>query len=180
MADIVLAQLGVRTWLVGGEALIDDLLANTLPPHVTIDFVACQSQSEVEALWLANTADPEEYGMPWLIHPAIAERCRKPAAGAGLYPVTFAPWSAMRDAGSEDAVAAAAREALADAAKTVALHWHVAAGAPALAAELGSLRCGLLEAELAAKGVPAERIGRLRGDDAGVADRIDIRVAAAG
>ena len=48
MADIVLAEFGGQAWLVGGEEYIDDLLANTLPQHVTIELVACDFKDQRE------------------------------------------------------------------------------------------------------------------------------------
>ncbi len=42
MADITLAEYNGRVWLVGGEVYIDDLLANTLTPNVSIELVRCE------------------------------------------------------------------------------------------------------------------------------------------
>ena len=42
MADIVLAECRGQAWLVSGEQYIDHLLANTLPPHVSIELVPCE------------------------------------------------------------------------------------------------------------------------------------------
>ena len=58
MADITLAEFNGRVWLVGGEVHIDDLLANTLPPDVSIEMVRCESQSEVHSLWVQNCGEP--------------------------------------------------------------------------------------------------------------------------
>src|SRR5215469_12439377 len=94
MADIVLAEHRGQTWLVSGERYIDDLLANTLPRDVSIEFVACESQSEVNVLWVQNCGQPSVGGAPWIIHPAIATRIRGSVAGHSVF---F--WPVVGDAG---------------------------------------------------------------------------------
>ena len=70
MADIVLAEHRGQTWLVSGEQYIDDLLANTLPGDISIEFIACQSDSDVTVLWVQNGAQPASAGSPWIINPS--------------------------------------------------------------------------------------------------------------
>jgi hypothetical protein len=178
MADIVLAQIGVRTWLVRGEEYLDDLLANTLRDDVTIEFLACESESEVTAMWHENFDDPSDAGMPWIIHPAIADRSLRALNRDGTYRITFAPWSAMRGQDSDAHIVDAAAEAGLNPDARIVLTAYVDAGGPALHADLANLRSGLLEAELAGKGVALSRIERARGvfdpADASLAERIDI------
>ena len=64
MADITLAELNGRVWLVGGEPYIDDLLANTLAPEISIELVPCESKSEVHALWVQHCGQPDDTGRP--------------------------------------------------------------------------------------------------------------------
>ena len=77
MADIVLAEHRGQAWLVSGEQYIDDLLANTLPGDISIEFIACQSDSDVTILWVQSGRQPTSAGLPWMIHPAIVTRIRR-------------------------------------------------------------------------------------------------------
>lgn len=181
MADIVLAQIGGQTWLVAGEAFIDDLLANTLPDDVTIEIVSCESESEVDVILRANRADPACTDPPWMIHPSIVERCRS-VPFDGIHRISFGPWSALRMAAADATLAAAAAEAAGAGDARVVLTSHVALGGPALADDLANLRSGVVEAEMVAAGIAGARIGRARTgvteDDPEMADRIDITVVA--
>ena len=85
MADIVLAEHRGQTWLVSGERYIDDLLANTLPRDISIEFVACESEFDVTILWVQNCGQPTLAGAPWIIHPAIATRIRGKVAGHSAF-----------------------------------------------------------------------------------------------
>ena len=175
MADVVLAECGGQAWLVGGEQYIDDLLANTLSPDVSIEVVACESKLAVNALWRANGG--EDVASMWLIHPAIVSRAKGVVVG-GVPGLQFAAWSASLDKLAEAVLQTAADALARDAALVLVLVRHAKAEAPAMEAELGSLRCGLVEAGLGGLGVAAGRISReVRGvDGPGQADRIDVVV----
>ena len=73
MADILLAEFEGRVWLVSGEEHLDDLLANTLSPDVSVELVPCQSVAAVRDQWAQHGGDPSA-GMPWLVHPNIVAR----------------------------------------------------------------------------------------------------------
>lgn len=180
MADIVLAQIGSRTWMVEGEDFLDDLLGNMLPSHVTIEFITCQSESEVTDLWSASVADPVQAGPPWLIHPAIVERTKRVAGVGGAFGIQFAPWSAARDGSADATIAAIAEAAAADEAANVVVTSYVAEDAPAFAGDLANIRVGVVESGLAALGVDKSRLRRDRaaaiGDEAGKTDLIEIAV----
>src|ERR1700722_18893509 len=105
MADIVLAEHRGQTWLVSGERYIDDLFANTLPRDISIEFVACESESDVNVLWVQNCGQPKLAGAPWMIHPAIATRIRGKVAGHSVF---FGQWSAMLDPDARSVIRAAA------------------------------------------------------------------------
>jgi hypothetical protein len=185
MADIVLAQIGERTWMVGGEPFLDMLLGNMLPDDVTIEFVTCESESEVQAMWYANVEDPGASGPPWLIHPAIAARTlrmitRADAAANGVFSVPFAAWSAARDATADEAIALAAEMALEDTALGVVVTSYVAADAPAFASDLAKIRMGMVETELVGRGVDKERVtlasAVAEGDHAEKGDSIEVLI----
>jgi hypothetical protein len=180
MADIVLAQIGSRTWLVDGEAYLDGLLGNMLPDDVTIEFITCESESEVQALWSASVEDPGAAGPAWLIHPAIVERTKRMVGLGGAFGVLFAPWSAARDSSADAAIIAAADAAKADEHARVLVTSYVVEDAPAFAGDLANIRAGMVETELAAHGVDKARIHRERGaaigDQATKADLIEILV----
>ena len=174
MADIILAQVGWNTWLVRGEDHLDLLLANMLPPDVTIEFITCQSESEVRGLWSASVANPAMAGPPWLIHPKIAERTRRMLGFGGAYGVVFGQWSAAFDANAEGAIANAAEAAVADESASVVLTSYVAIDAPAFAGDLANIRIGMVEKELVARGIAAERIVRDRQQAGeGEAEKVD-------
>ena len=73
MADILLAEFEGRVWLVSGEAHLDDLLANTLSPDVSVELVPCESVAAVRDQWAQHGGDPSA-GMPWLVHPNVVAR----------------------------------------------------------------------------------------------------------
>lgn len=180
MADIVLAQIGSRTWMVDGETFLDDLLVNDLPGDVTIEFITCESESEVQEMWAANVENPGEAGPAWLIHPAIVERTKRMVGVGGAFGVVFAPWSAARDASADATIVAAADAAVADEIARVIITSYVPEDAPAFAGDLANIRAGMVETELLGRGVDKDRIQRDRaaaiGDQAGKADLIDILV----
>jgi hypothetical protein len=155
MADIVLAEFGGQAWLVGGEEYIDDLLANTLPQHITIELVACESKSDINLLWAQHSTAATEFDVPWLIHPAIVARERRRSAQHNVF---FAQWSALIDDDARAVIRSAAGWAGQNAGSTVVLTRYVgAASAPGIA-ELANLRARLIEAELVRLGVAGERI----------------------
>src|SRR6185437_16231704 len=180
MADIVLAQIGSRTWLVEGEEFLDGLLGNMLPDDVTIEFITCESESEVQDRWYASVKDPGEAGPPWLIHPAIVDRTKRMVGLGGAFGVLFAPWSAARDSSADAAIVAAADAAMADEQARVVVASYVPEDAPAFAGDLANIRAGMIETELATRGVDKARIHRDRaaaiGDQATKADLIEIMI----
>jgi hypothetical protein len=179
MADIVLAEAEDRVWLVAGEAHLDDLLANTLPPEVSIELVVCEHAAAVRTLWLRSGGDPSS-GMPWLVHPAIVARVRAAnRPGGPTHAVLFSPWSALLDPPAQAAIAAAAAAQAGDAAGVTLVDYRDPAGPPALA-DLSRLRVQLIEAQLMALGLPPDRIRRQQRDATEDADtqRVDIVVGA--
>lgn len=176
MADILLADLSGQTFLVRGEELIDDLLANTLPPEISIEFVTCESESEVIALWVRNGGDTDGVDMPWAIHPNISRRIRRTTSGDCVY---FQPWSAMLDEEAKAVIKSAAGWAQEFAERDVTLISHVDPAGPRAMADLANLRISLIEEELTGHGVAAGRIRReqrplLPGAVGEEAQRIDI------
>ena len=177
MADIILAEHQGQSWLVSGVGHIDDLLANTLAPNLTIEFVACQSQTTVMELWVQYCGEPTSSDMPWMIHPGIAARLRRKAVGNRVF---FTPWSAMLDDDANAAIAAAAGQAAETAGAGVVLTRYLDAGDPQALADLANLRSSLIEAQLVALGVRPERIIRATGlRTATDNEHIDIGIAAA-
>jgi len=157
MADIVLAECRGQAWLVSGEQYIDHLLANTLPPHVSIELVACESKSEVDALWVQHCGPPEAYSAPWLIHPGVTNRVRRGKAGHAVF---FAQWSAMMDDDAKAVVRAAAGWAQQNTDRDVLIVRYVGPNSPQAMLDLANLRASLVEAELVTLEVEAARIGR--------------------
>jgi len=156
MADITLAEYDGTVWVVGGDAYLDDLLINALPPGISIEFVTCERKSDVHALWHRLSGEPEYAGDPWVIHPAIAKRFR-PAPSA--FAVIFAPWIVMPDAGGMQVIAQAAAAA-ADPGVTVVLAAYAEEEEGAAATELLSLRLRMIEDALQRADVPSARIAR--------------------
>jgi len=182
MADIVLAECRGQAWLVSGEQYIDHLLANTLPPHVSIELVACESKSEVDALWIQHCGPPQDYTAPWLIHPGVTNRVRR---GKADHSVFFAQWSAMIDDDAKTVIRSAAAWARENPEREVTLVRYVGPGSPAAMLDLANLRAGLIEAELVALDVGGARIVRDTRDVATVpgmaaeSQRVDIVLKAA-
>lgn len=181
MADIILAQLGWNTWMVKGEDLLDDLLVNSLPDDVTIEFITCESESDVHAMWHASVKDPDAAGPAWLIHPAIVDRARRMMGLGGTFAVVFPAWSAAFDDNARTTIGNAIEAAQGDPAARVTLIATLAADAPPFAADLANIRAGMVEKDLLAGGVDAGRIQRDQRtagpDDAEAVDHIIIEVA---
>lgn len=172
MADIVLAEFGGNGWLVRGEKYIDDLLANTLPAHVSIEVVTCASKSAAYALWCGYEGGDDPSDM-WLIHPAIVRRARGQAPPMS---VVFDPWSMALDDRATTTLEVVAAELERRPDRMLALVRYTASAAPEFAADLANLRTGLLEARLHAAGVAPTRLSReTRPATADAqADRIDL------
>jgi hypothetical protein len=169
MADIVLAECSGQAWLVRGEQHIDELLANLLEPHVTIEVVTCESKSAVNAL-------AHEYGaVPgaqlWLIHPAIVNRARGETPGVSA---DFSEWSALLSERALTDLSKIAALALRRADMNIVLTCYIAADAATTAIDLTNLRVRILEGRLATLGVSATRILRQTEIDAAKTDRIDL------
>ncbi len=159
-ADVILAECNGQAWLVLGEQHIDDLLNNTLSAHVSIDIIACESKSAVDALWRRHGGG-DNTAMMWMIHPAILRRARGQSQGLpGEVIVAFAAWSAALDDAAQTALRTAADLALNRPEAALALVRHVPQDAPPMAAQMADLRSGLVEAHLAGMGVAAERLLR--------------------
>ena len=182
MADITLAEFNGRVWLVGGEPFIDDLLANTLAPDVSIELVPCEHKSDVHRLWVQHCGEQEGFGDPWMIHPAIVERIRR---GNSTYSVFFAEWSAAIDKDGHTVIASVASWWSDNKAMFIDLVEFLDPDGPKSIVDLSRLRAQLLEEGLIKAGVPADRIGRaIRppgtvAGDARESQRIDIVVRAA-
>jgi hypothetical protein len=159
MADITLAEYNGRVWLVSGEVHIDDLLANTLTPNVSIELVRCESQSDVHDLWVQNCGEPTTGGMPWLIHPNIADRIRRSSPD---YAVFFAQWSAMLDPDALAVIQAAAVWSLEHPETPVILAEYLDPDGPQAMADLSRLRAQLIEDKLAESGVERAKMSRVR------------------
>jgi len=181
MADITLAEYEGAVWLVGGEAHIDDLLANTLPDGVTIEFLACAHKAEVHALWIQHCGEQQFVGDPWIIHPAIVRRIRRAAPD---YAVFFAQWSVQLDADARRVIHAAAQLACVTPELPVQLTDYLEPGAQPAMEGLSSVRMQLIEDELGKAGVARARIVRVRRDVAELqavgqeSQRVDIVVRA--
>jgi len=182
MADIVLAEFHGQAWLVSGEQYIDHLLANTLPPHVSIELVACESKSEVDALWVQHCGPPQGYAAPWLIHPGVTNRVRRSQADHAVF---FAQWSAMLDDDAKTVIRSAAAWARENPEHDVVLIRYVGPKSPAAMLDLANLRAGLIETELVALDVAAARMTRETRDVASVpgmpeeSQRVDVVLRAA-
>ncbi len=177
MADIVLAECQGRAWLVSGEQYIDHLLANTLPPHVSIELVACESKTDVDALWVQHCGPPQPFSQPWMIHPGVANRVRRTKADHSVF---FAQWSAMIDEDAKTVIRSAAAWAKQNDDRDVLLVRYAGPKSPQAMLDLASLRAGLIEAALVELDVPASRIVRQTRDIASVpgmseeSQRVDI------
>ncbi len=179
MADITLAEFNGRVWLVGGEIHIDDLLANTLTPDVSIELVRCESQSDVRDLWVQNCGEPTTGGMPWMIHPNIAERIRRSSPDYAVY---FAQWSVLLDQDALAVIHAAANWWLQHPEAPVTLAEYLDPAGPQAMVDLSRLRSQLIEDKLAESGIERGHISRERRSVADVpgmaqeSQRVDILV----
>lgn len=170
MADIVLAECQGQAWLVSGEQYIDNLLANTLPPEVSIELVACESKSEVDALWVQHCGPPAPFTAPWLIHPGVTNRVRR---REGKHAVFFAQWSAMLDDDARAVIRSAAGWAHDNPERNVTLVRYIKPGSPQAMTDLANLRASLIEAELVALQIAGGRIIRDTQDIASVPGMTD-------
>jgi hypothetical protein len=182
MADITLAEFNGRVWLVGGEAHLHPLLANTLAKNVSIELLRCERLSDVTDLWVQHCGKPETEGMPWQIHPDIVARIRRRSPD---YAVFFAQWSAMLDQDALTVINAAITWARENPAAPVMLAEYVDLAGPKAIADLSRLRAQLIEDKLTASGIGTDRITRARRDiDEGAgmsqeSQRVDIIVPTA-
>ena len=156
MIGVILAEYNERTWLVGGMEHLDLLLVNQLAPDVSIEYVICQSESELHELWRENGAK-EEGGMPWAIHPNIANRVKGVAPGFG---VEFAPWSANFDDKAREVIRDAAAEAAKNPESPVILTAQDMTAEAKPMTGMTDLRLMLLETELTQLGIDASRFAR--------------------
>jgi hypothetical protein len=162
MADILLAEFEGRVWLVSGEAHLDDLLANTLSPEVSVELVPCESVAAVRDLWAQHGGDPSA-GMPWLVHPNVVDRVMGTMGGAPPdHAIMFGPWSALLDPVALAVIEAAATQANRQPEATVTLAEYLDPAGPQAIADLSRLRAQLIEDQLAGQGVARERISRVR------------------
>ena len=182
MADILLAECEANVWLVDGEAHLDDLLANTLSPDVSIDLVVCDSVADVRALWAQHGGDAAA-GMPWLVHPNVVNRIKAAMHGTGSdHAVMFGAWSVLLDQAALSVIEAAATQANQQPATPVILAEYLDPAGPSALADLSRLRAQLIEDQLVGRGVVRERISRTRhnvSDVPGMAQesqRVDILV----
>jgi len=159
MADITLAEFNNRVWLVGGESYIDDLLANTLEPNVSIELVRCESQSDVHDLWVQNCGGSTTASMPWIIHPNIAERIRRSSPDYAVY---FGQWSAMLDADAHAVIRGAVNWLSQHPEATVTLAEYLDPDGPQAMVDLSRLRAQLIEDKLAELGIARGQITRIR------------------
>lgn len=157
MADVVLAEFNGRAWLVSGEQHIHDLLANTLPATVSVELVACESDSDIKTLWAQHAGQEPDAPSPCFIHPAIVNRIRRASADHGVF---FPQWSAMMDDDARTVIRSAAGWAAQNEGCDVAIVRFVGAKPAAGIAELADLRASLVAAELEKHGVAPERIQR--------------------
>ena len=96
-----------------------------------------------------------------MIHPAIADRVRNSLRRGGHdLDIMFAEWSASLDDAAMDVLAAATMQLAGQPDAILAVVRHQVADGPAMLADLGSLRSGLIEAKLSALGVEASRMVR--------------------
>jgi hypothetical protein len=155
--DILLAEHNGQGWLVRGDQYIDDLLANTLLPHVTVEVVTCESKSAIDALRLSLAGPEDTEEVMWLIHPAIVNRAR---GQAGELRIHFPEWSAALGADAMLSLQGAAALALRHPDKALVMVCYAASDPPAMVAAMTDLRCGLIQAQLVALGIAAGRINR--------------------
>jgi hypothetical protein len=181
MADITLAEFNGRVWLVGGEAHLQDLLANTLPPDISTELVQCERPEDIHTLWAQLCGAPRLGGMPWQIHPNIVARIHRTWPDFAVY---FAQWSALLDAEALTVINAAASQAKQNPQAPVILAEYLDPDGPQAMVDLSRLRAQLIEDKLAETGVDHGRITREKrkvSDVPGMAQesqRVDIVVRA--
>lgn len=181
MADITLAECNGRVWLVGGEAHLEDLLANTLSKQVSIELVQCEQPSDVHDLWVQNYGEPNVGGLPWQIHPNIVARIRRRSPDYAVY---FAQWSAMLDPDALTVINAAGGWAMQNPEAEVMLAEYLDPAGPQAMADLSRLRAQLIEDKLVEAGIERERVRHIKrnvGEVPGMSQesqRVDIIVRA--
>jgi hypothetical protein len=157
MADITLAEFNGRVWLVGGEAHLQDLLANTLPPDISTELVRCERAEDVHSLWVQLCGVQLVDGMPWQIHPAIVARILRTLPDYAVY---FAQWSALLDNEALTVINAAALQSKRNPEAPVILAEYLDPDGPQAMADLSRLRAQLIEDKLTESGVDRGRITR--------------------
>lgn len=179
MVDIILAEFRGSAWLVRGERYIDDLLVNNLPRNISIEIVTCESQSDVNGLWLQEDGEPDFGRSPWAIHPGILGRIRRAQSGSSIF---FSQWSALLDEQAHDVIRAVAIAAAENVDVDVLVIAYIRPDDLRTMTDLTNLRCGIVEDELSRLGVAPSRLMRQMRDpitdprgEAG-SERLDIRV----
>lgn len=157
MADITLAEFSGRVWLVGGEAHLHDLLANTLPPDISTELVQCERPEDVHNLWVQLCGAQPTDGMPWQIHPNIVARIHRTCPDYAVY---FAQWSAMLDTEALAVINAAGLQANQNPEVPVVLAEYLDPEGPQAMVDLSRLRAQLIEDKLVEHGVDRSRITR--------------------
>jgi hypothetical protein len=179
MVDIILAEHGGVAWLVRGERYIDDLLVNKLPVDVSIEIIACESESHINGLWRWHDGRPDPSRSPWMIHPGIVDRIRRTQSRHSVF---FGQWSALLDNGAHAVIRAVALEAGESPGDDVRLISYIRPDESESMIDLTNIRCRLIEAELAALGISSSRFAREARDPATDpkvevgTDRIDLQV----
>jgi hypothetical protein len=183
MVDITIAEFNGSAWLVGGEAHIDDLLANTLADDITIEFVPCDSIAAVRSLWIQNCGPREEDGtasQPWMIHPAIANRTRRMLPDHAVF---FAQWSVLLDQDALAVIRAAAVVAIQNPEQVVQIAEYLDEDTPRSIRDLSRLRATLVEEALVEEGIATTRMKRILRSTADVpgmskeSQRVDVIVS---
>ena len=178
MAEIVLAECNGNTWVVEGDQYVDDLLANTLPPSMTIRFIAVLNAAEAHRIWDRRASGDFDNTMPWMINPAIVRRIK---GGLDSRTIVFSPWSAMLDADAADIIASTADWLRHHAPTRIALRQFCPDDAPAGLADLQRLRGQLVAGALARAGADAGALNQETGapEDEGSTDRMELVTAPA-
>jgi hypothetical protein len=157
MTDITLAEINDQAFLVRGIDWIDDLLAGTLPPQISIEIVQCESFVEMREIWTASGERSPDMSMPWMIHPGIVARIRGEQPDQS---VMFAQWSVMLDDAAQELIRGVAARVVADDTTRVVLTEFVDPEGPASIADLSRLRMQLIQEKMVELGVARSRVGR--------------------
>jgi hypothetical protein len=72
LSDVIIAFCNETWWYVKGDAHLDEVLAGSEPPALTISLVVCTKWPDVMKIWEAPIAGQ----MPWAINPKIIERLK--------------------------------------------------------------------------------------------------------